>query len=171
MHKETRFLHFFFVSKISLHSGAIQRETELLLNNKRFLYQNQIKIKRVTSSVLFVVTSSSPASCSSSDRHHRHTLRPSNLNLFKLHLNLVAFVVYMDEPSIGLDPASRKCSWNDIKLAKQDRAIILTTHSMEEVEALCDRLGVFVNGNLQCIGNPKESAAQHHQILIEQLRF
>ncbi|XP_027186037.2 putative ubiquitin carboxyl-terminal hydrolase 11 [Cicer arietinum] len=73
---------------------------------------------------------------------------------------LLAEVVYMDEPSIGLDPASRKCSWNVIKLAKQDRAIILTTHSMEEVEALCDRLGVFVNGNLQCIGNPKEVLAQ-----------
>ncbi|WJX89982.1 Phospholipid-transporting ATPase abca7 [Trifolium repens] len=65
-------------------------------------------------------------------------------------------VVYMDEPSTGLDPASRKCLWNVIKLAKQDRAIILTTHSMEEAEALCDRLGIFVNGSLQCIGNPKE---------------
>ncbi|XP_073219980.1 ABC transporter A family member 7-like isoform X2 [Cicer arietinum] len=70
-------------------------------------------------------------------------------------------VVYMDEPSTGLDPASRKCLWNVIKLAKQDRAIILTTHSMEEAEALCDRLGVFVNGNLQCIGNPKELKARY----------
>ncbi|XP_039688859.1 ABC transporter A family member 7 isoform X2 [Medicago truncatula] len=65
-------------------------------------------------------------------------------------------VVYMDEPSTGLDPASRKCLWNVIKLAKQDRAIILTTHSMEEAEALCDRLGIFVDGSLQCVGNPKE---------------
>lgn len=37
---------------------------------------------------------------------------------------------------------------------------MLSAHSMEEVEALCDRLGVFVNGNLQCIGNPKEVLAQ-----------
>ncbi|WJX89981.1 Phospholipid-transporting ATPase abca7 [Trifolium repens] len=65
-------------------------------------------------------------------------------------------VVYMDEPSTGLDPASRKCLWNVIKLAKRDRAIILTTHSMEEAETLCDRLGIFVDGSLQCIGNPKE---------------
>ncbi|XP_045792339.1 ABC transporter A family member 7-like isoform X4 [Trifolium pratense] len=65
-------------------------------------------------------------------------------------------VVYMDEPSSGLDPASRKCLWNAIRLAKRDRAIILTTHSMEEAEALCDRLGIFVDGSLQCIGNPKE---------------
>ena len=38
---------------------------------------------------------------------------------------------------------------------KEGRAIILTTHSMEEAEVLCDRLGIFVDGALQCIGNPK----------------
>ncbi|CAL5374698.1 unnamed protein product [Camellia sinensis] len=65
-------------------------------------------------------------------------------------------VVYMDEPSTGLDPASRNSLWNVVKRAKQNRAIILTTHSMEEAEHLCDRLGIFVDGNLQCIGNPKE---------------
>ncbi|CAJ1975258.1 unnamed protein product [Sphenostylis stenocarpa] len=65
-------------------------------------------------------------------------------------------VVYMDEPSTGLDPASRNNLWNVVKRAKQDRAIILTTHSMEEAEVLCDRLGIFVDGGLQCIGNPKE---------------
>ncbi|XP_062168907.1 ABC transporter A family member 7-like [Alnus glutinosa] len=65
-------------------------------------------------------------------------------------------VVYMDEPSTGLDPASRNNLWNVVKRAKQDRAIILTTHSMEEAEVLCDRLGIFVDGSLQCIGNPKE---------------
>ncbi|KAJ1438951.1 P-loop containing nucleoside triphosphate hydrolase [Sesbania bispinosa] len=70
-------------------------------------------------------------------------------------------VVYMDEPSTGLDPASRKSLWNVIKLAKRDRAIILTTHSMEEAEALCDRLGIFVNGSLQCVGNPKELKARY----------
>ncbi|KFK34077.1 hypothetical protein AALP_AA5G099400 [Arabis alpina] len=65
-------------------------------------------------------------------------------------------VVYMDEPSTGLDPASRKNLWTVIKRAKQHTAIILTTHSMEEAEYLCDRLGIFVDGSLQCIGNPKE---------------
>ncbi|XP_061346675.1 ABC transporter A family member 7-like [Gastrolobium bilobum] len=70
-------------------------------------------------------------------------------------------VVYMDEPSTGLDPASRKSLWNVVRRAKQDRAIILTTHSMEEAEALCDRLGIFVNGSLQCVGNPKELKARY----------
>ncbi|KAG2675641.1 hypothetical protein I3760_12G015100 [Carya illinoinensis] len=70
-------------------------------------------------------------------------------------------VVYMDEPSTGLDPASRNNLWNVVKRAKQDRAIILTTHSMEEAEVLCDRLGIFVDGSLQCIGNPKELKARY----------
>ncbi|VFQ62764.1 unnamed protein product [Cuscuta campestris] len=70
-------------------------------------------------------------------------------------------VVYMDEPSTGLDPASRNSLWNVVKRAKQDRAIILTTHSMEEAEHLCDRLGIFVDGSLQCLGNPKELKARY----------
>ncbi|KAL6603879.1 hypothetical protein ACP70R_044240 [Stipagrostis hirtigluma subsp. patula] len=72
-----------------------------------------------------------------------------------------AKVVYMDEPSTGLDPASRKSLWNAVKQAKQDRAIILTTHSMEEAEALCDRLCIMVDGSLQCIGTPKEFIARY----------
>ncbi|KAK4766653.1 hypothetical protein SAY87_008295 [Trapa incisa] len=70
-------------------------------------------------------------------------------------------IVYMDEPSTGLDPASRNSLWNVVKHAKQDRAIILTTHSMEEAEALCDRLGIFVDGSLQCIGSSKELKARY----------
>ncbi|XP_043704668.1 ABC transporter A family member 7-like isoform X2 [Telopea speciosissima] len=70
-------------------------------------------------------------------------------------------VVYMDEPSTGLDPASRNNLWNVVKRAKKDRAIILTTHSMEEAEVLCDRLGIFVDGGLQCIGNPKQLKARY----------
>ncbi|KAF3322079.1 ABC transporter A family member 7 [Carex littledalei] len=70
-------------------------------------------------------------------------------------------VVYMDELSTGLDPASRNNLWNVVKRAKKDRAIILTTHSMEEAEVLCDRLGIFVDGSFQCLGNPKELKARY----------
>ncbi|GBG75141.1 hypothetical protein CBR_g19654 [Chara braunii] len=70
-------------------------------------------------------------------------------------------VVYMDEPSTGLDPASRNNLWNVVKAAKKGRAIILTTHSMEEAEVLCERLGIFVDGQFACIGNPKELTARY----------
>ncbi|KAF2927371.1 hypothetical protein DAI22_06g200400 [Oryza sativa Japonica Group] len=72
-----------------------------------------------------------------------------------------AKVVYMDEPSTGLDPASRKSLWDAVKQAKRDRAIVLTTHSMEEAEVLCDRLCIMVDGSLQCIGTPKELIARY----------
>jgi ABC-type multidrug transport system ATPase subunit len=79
---------------------------------------------------------------------------------------VVVQVVYMDEPSTGLDPASRYNLWNVVKQSKEGRAIILTTHSMEEAEALCDRLGIFVNGQLQCIGNAKELTARYGGLYV-----
>ncbi|XP_057516111.1 ABC transporter A family member 12-like isoform X1 [Amaranthus tricolor] len=75
-------------------------------------------------------------------------------------------VVFMDEPSTGLDPASRNSLWNVVKHAKQHRAIVLTTHSMEEAEALCDRLGIFVDGSLQCIADAKELKARYGGTLV-----
>lgn len=70
-------------------------------------------------------------------------------------------VVYMDEPSSGLDPASRKILWDAVKRAKRTCVIILTTHSMEEAEVFCDRLGIIVDGSLQCIGSPTELKARY----------
>ena len=70
-------------------------------------------------------------------------------------------MVYLDEPSTGLDPASRRNLWDVVMEAKSDKAIILTTHSMEEAEVLCDRLGIFVDGKLVCIGNPKELTSRY----------
>uniref|UniRef100_A0A0E0B1Z0 ABC transporter domain-containing protein n=1 Tax=Oryza glumipatula TaxID=40148 RepID=A0A0E0B1Z0_9ORYZ len=64
-------------------------------------------------------------------------------------------VVFMDEPSTGLDPASRNNLWNVVKEAKRN------PHSMEEAEVLCDRLGIFVDGDFQCLGNPKELKARY----------
>ncbi|CAD6251449.1 unnamed protein product [Miscanthus lutarioriparius] len=70
-------------------------------------------------------------------------------------------VVYLDEPSTGLDPASRSALWNALKFAKKDKAIILTTHSMKEAEALCDRIGIAAYGRLRCTGTSKELEAKY----------
>ena len=75
-------------------------------------------------------------------------------------------VVYLDEPSTGLDPASRRNLWDVVKGSKAGRAIVLTTHSMEEAEQLCDRLGIFVDGRLVCIGNPKEITSRYGGYLV-----
>ncbi|GCA65319.1 ABC transporter A, ABCA, partial [Kipferlia bialata] len=46
-------------------------------------------------------------------------------------------IVYLDEPTTGLDPASRRSLWNIILSMRKSRAMLLTTHSMEEADALC----------------------------------
>ena len=61
-------------------------------------------------------------------------------------------VVYMDEPSTGLDPASRHRLWEVIAQSKGKNSILLTTHSMEEADVLCERLGIMGGGNMLCIG-------------------
>ncbi|GAM24437.1 hypothetical protein SAMD00019534_076120 [Acytostelium subglobosum LB1] len=65
-------------------------------------------------------------------------------------------IVLLDEPSTGLDPASRKQLWDIINNYKRKCAMLLTTHAMEEADALCDRLGLFVGGELKCIGSSSE---------------
>ena len=62
-------------------------------------------------------------------------------------------LVYMDEPSTGLDPASRRKLWELIVEGKKGRCIVLTTHSMEEADVLCDRIGIMARGLMQCLGN------------------
>ncbi|OUM59790.1 hypothetical protein PIROE2DRAFT_46769 [Piromyces sp. E2] len=63
----------------------------------------------------------------------------------------------MDEPTSGIDPATRLFIWNLIKEMKEsgNPSIILTTHSMEEAQELCDRLTILINGRLVCIGSPE----------------
>ncbi|KAK7836979.1 abc transporter a family member 7 [Quercus suber] len=65
------------------------------------------------------------------------------------------------DPKYWIRSSFKDNLWSVVKKAKQDRAIILTTHSMEEAEFLCDRLGFFVDGSLRCIGNPKELKARY----------
>ena len=62
-------------------------------------------------------------------------------------------VIFLDEPSTGMDPASRRFMWDLIAHTMKGRAVILTTHSMEEAEALCQRIAIMVGGSLRCLGS------------------
>jgi ABC-type multidrug transport system ATPase subunit len=62
----------------------------------------------------------------------------------------------LDEPTTGLDPQTRERVWQAIDAAKQSKTILLTTHSMEEAQKLCDRIGLMSKGSLKCIGQPEE---------------
>jgi ABC-type multidrug transport system ATPase subunit len=59
------------------------------------------------------------------------------------------------EPTTGLDPDNRQHVWKIVQsLKKPNRLILMTTHSMEEAEALCTRIGIMARGKLKCIGSP-----------------
>eukprot|EP00055_Hartaetosiga_balthica_P016967 m.110165 g.110165 ORF g.110165 m.110165 type:complete len:1869 (+) comp9218_c2_seq1:80-5686(+) len=64
-------------------------------------------------------------------------------------------LVLLDEPTTGMDPEARRFLWSVLDgVTKAGQSIILTSHSMEECEALCHRLAIMVNGKFKCIGSP-----------------
>ncbi len=68
-------------------------------------------------------------------------------------------LILLDEPSTGVDPESRRIMWrniNEIPLHIKNFNLILSTHSMEEAEILCDTIGWMNSGNFLCIGNPEK---------------
>lgn len=65
-------------------------------------------------------------------------------------------VLFLDEPTLGLDVLSRRELWKAIESLKGKITIILTTHYMEEAEHLCDRIAIMVNGNIQAMGTVSE---------------
>jgi ABC-2 type transport system ATP-binding protein len=65
-------------------------------------------------------------------------------------------LLFLDEPTTGLDPQSRRSLWDVIRALKAEgRAVILTTHYMEEAEALCDRLAIIDRGTVLAQGTPR----------------
>ncbi|XP_025893681.1 retinal-specific ATP-binding cassette transporter [Nothoprocta perdicaria] len=62
-------------------------------------------------------------------------------------------LVLLDEPTTGMDPQARRLLWDSIVSVLRDgRAVVLTSHSMEECEALCTRLAIMVKGTFKCLG-------------------
>ncbi|KAG1667013.1 ATP-binding cassette sub-family A member 17 [Nymphon striatum] len=65
-------------------------------------------------------------------------------------------IIFLDEPTAGVDPVARRFMWKAISDVKNDgRSVVLTSHSMEECEALCGRIVIMVNGKLCCLGSPQ----------------
>ncbi|XP_023369620.1 ATP-binding cassette sub-family A member 3-like [Otolemur garnettii] len=62
-------------------------------------------------------------------------------------------VVILDEPTSGMDPASRRVTWDLLQQYKKDRTILLTTHLMDEADILGDRIAIMVRGSLRCCGS------------------
>jgi ABC-type multidrug transport system ATPase subunit len=71
-------------------------------------------------------------------------------------------IVFLDEPTVGMDARARRRTWEHIgSLKDQGKTVILTTHYIEEAQALSDRVGIIDYGELIALGTPKELMAQN----------
>ena len=79
-------------------------------------------------------------------------------------------IILLDEPSTGMDPEARRFMWSvihKISIRKKKSSVIMTTHSMEEAETLCQRIGIMVNGQFKCLGSSnyiKEKYGEGYEI-------
>ena len=69
-------------------------------------------------------------------------------------------ILFLDEPTLGLDVIARHDLWEVIRSLKGKITVILTTHYMEEAEALSDRIGIMKSGRLLAVGTPEELMAK-----------
>jgi ABC-2 type transport system ATP-binding protein len=73
-------------------------------------------------------------------------------------------LLILDEPTAGLDPQARRALWEVItQLKGEQKTVLLTTHYMEEAEALCDRVAILDHGRIIALGPPPELIAHHFQ--------
>lgn len=71
-------------------------------------------------------------------------------------------LVLLDEPTAGLDPQSRRQLWERIeRMRSSGRSVLLTTHSMEEAQAVCDRVAIMDNGKILTVETPKGLIEKH----------
>lgn len=76
-------------------------------------------------------------------------------------------ILFLDEPTVGLDPQTRRRLWGIIRdLNKQGMTMLLTTHYMDEVEYLCDRIGIMDGGKLIELGTLAELRQKHGEGLV-----
>jgi len=77
-------------------------------------------------------------------------------------------ILFLDEPTLGLDVIARRELWNTIKELKAKMTIILTTHYMEEAEALSDRIGIMKDGKLLFVGTKEELYIKTNKSKVEE---
>jgi ABC-2 type transport system ATP-binding protein len=81
-------------------------------------------------------------------------------------------VLFLDEPSAGLDPQTRLLLWEIIQeYNKAGKTILITTHNMEEADALCDRLAIIDHGHVIALGTPRELKASVPGGYLVRVRF
>jgi ATP-binding cassette subfamily A (ABC1) protein 1 len=80
-------------------------------------------------------------------------------------------IIFLDEPTSGMDPKARRYLWKCIQDAiEEGRSVVLTSHSMEECEALCTRLAIMVNGQFKCLGSTQHIKTKYGNGYVVQIK-
>jgi ABC-2 type transport system ATP-binding protein len=81
-------------------------------------------------------------------------------------------LVFLDEPTTGFDPSARRSAWEIVRnLASEGTTVLLTTHFMDEAQALADRLAVLVDGRIVAEGTPQEVVGRTSSDTIVHIRL
>jgi ABC-2 type transport system ATP-binding protein len=114
------------------------------------------------------------ALCSLHDILNRDTRKLSGGQRQRLLLALALIndpeLIFLDEPTTGLDPQARRNFWDLVKLVKsRNKTIVLTTHYMEEAYALCDEIAIMDKGRIVSQGTPAQLLSQHFGDVVLQV--
>ena len=126
------------------------------------LYHNTLKVSEVIEL------------CSLTDILDRDTRKLSGGQRQRLLLSLALIndpeLIFLDEPTTGLDPQARRNFWDLVKLVKsRNKTVILTTHYMEEAYALCDEIAIMDKGRIVSQGTPTQLLAEHFGDVVLQI--
>jgi ABC-type multidrug transport system ATPase subunit len=105
-----------------------------------------------------------------------HTLSGGNKRKLSVAIALIGSpqLVFLDEPSTGVDPGARRFMWSvisQLSTLSKSCSVVLTTHVMEEAEALCGRIGIMVGGRLRCLGSGQHLKSRFGQGYQLELRL
>jgi ABC-2 type transport system ATP-binding protein len=91
-------------------------------------------------------------------RDQVHTLSGGMKRRLSLAMSLIhdPAILFLDEPTLGLDPQARRAIWEYIEKFKGEKTILLTTHYIEEADQLSDRVGIIDEGKIVVLGTPRE---------------
>ena len=78
----------------------------------------------------------------------------------------------LDEPTSGMDPSTRRFTWDLLQQQKEGRTILLTTHFMDEADILGDRIAIMAEGNIKCCGSSlflkNKYGAGYHMVIVKE---
>ncbi|CAL1545765.1 unnamed protein product [Lymnaea stagnalis] len=142
----------------ALHDRLTGRETLNLYARLRGV--PEIKIREVTDAIIEFVT------LHPHEEKLAFTYSGGNKRKLSVGIAIIGDPLFLmlDEPTAGMDPVARRTLWTVLQMIRSTgRTMVLTSHSMEECEALCTRIAIMVKGTILCLGSPQHLKNKYGQ--------